>query len=461
MASDFGAQDSGFGLQPSAFESQAAPFWVAVVVGGFLRSAAPGCVARARPLGISGGSMPIRKRLPSLVFLGLATGLAVGLVAGGLCPAQAQDHSGARGPRLLRDLRDRLTGHGGPEALREAVLLPNAGVAREVMEGLSDHGGDDVVAARAALWVGHYHYGAGDAETALIWFEKAREINGGPAERSEADFWVAQCRNLLGRMQESEAGDQSHGVAAVLGRVARLDGELRVGRVESALRGYLALEADARRAGCLGPLLYRFGLAAASGAAGGDSGWPTVRSWGSACAISPEYALVQVMRPLRPPTASVDSFGDGDSTATSFVEAVVVSSADPGSIPAAVTPDGVPSEGVAGSAPGGAADGTVDRAVAGVLTGAAAGTVDAATARAAGDGAFTVQLGSFHDVERAAVEARRLQGLGLPVLVEAEDVEGVTWHRLRFGRYGTREDAEESALARCTGLGWRVVRVGP
>jgi hypothetical protein len=399
-------------------------------------------------------------RFSILVLLGLGTGPAAGLIAGGLCPAHAQDHSGARGPRLLRNLRDRLTGRGGPEALREAVLLPNAGAAREVMEGLSDHAGDDLIAARAALWVGHYHYGAGDAETALTWFEKAREINGGPLERSESDFWVAQCRNLLGRVQESESGDRSQGVVAVLARVARLDGELRVGRVESALRGYIELEADARRAGCLGPLLYRFGLAAASGAAGGDPGWLTVRAWGPACAMSPEYALVQVMRPARPPTASVGSSGNSDSTATPFVEAVVASSADPGSIQGVVPREGLPPEGGAGMAPGGASDGTVDRTVAGAATGAVAGAAGAASARAAGDAPFTVQLGSYHDAQRAAVEARRLQGLGLPVLVEAEEVEGVTWHRLRFGRYRTREDAEESALARCTGLGWRVVRVG-
>jgi hypothetical protein len=385
--------------------------------------------------------MPIRMRWPILVVLSLVTGL----VAGGLCAAHAQDRSGGRGPRLLRNLRDRLTGHGGPEALREAMLLPNAGAAREVMEGLTGRGGDGVVAARAALWVGHYHYGAGDAETALTWFEEARETNGGPSERAESDFWVAQCRNLLGRVQERELGDRSQGVAAVLGRVARLDGELRVGRVESALRGYLELEADARRAGCLGPLLYRFGLAAASGAVVGDLGWPTVRAWGPACAISPEYALVQVMRPSRPPTASVGFSGAGDSTATPFAEAPGTSSASPGLIPDAVTPDSLRSEGAGRTPPGGFAT----------------GASDAARTQAGGDGSFTVQLGSFHDPERAAREARRLQGLGLPVLVEVEEVEGGTLHRLRFGRYRTREEAEESALVRCTGLGWRVVRIGP
>ena len=68
--------------------------------------------------------MPIRMRLPFLLVLGLV----MGLVAGGLCAAQAQDRSGGRGPGLFRNLRDRLTGRGGPEALREAMLLPDAEV---------------------------------------------------------------------------------------------------------------------------------------------------------------------------------------------------------------------------------------------------------------------------------------------------------------------------------------------
>ena len=414
--------------------------------------------------------MQIRMRLPIPMVLCLTMGIAIALVAGGLCSAHAQYHGGSRGPRLLRNLRDRITGRGGPEALREAMLLPDGGAAREVMEGLADRGGDEVVAARAALWVGHYHYGAGDAETALTWFEKAREINGGPAERAESDFWVAQCRNLLGRVQESEPGEQSQGVAAVLGRVARLDGELRVGRVESALRGYLELEADARQAGCLGPLLYRFGLAAASGAAGGgDPGWPTVRAWGQACATSPEYALVQVMRPSWPPTASVGSAGNGDSTATPFVAVPGASSASPDPIlvpvPGAVTPDSLRSKGAVERPRDGGMDGArggvPDGATRGTPGGVAAGATSAATARGAGDGVFTVQLGSFHDAARATIEAQRLQGLGLSVRVEVEEAEDATWHRLRFGRYRTREEAEESALARCTGLEWRVVRVGP
>lgn len=397
--------------------------------------------------------MSIRMRLPVLMVFGLVAGLA----AGGLSSARAQDHNSGRGPRLLRNLRDRLTGRGGPEALREATLLPDAAAAREVMEGLAARGGDEMVAAQASLWVGHYHYGAGDAEAALIWFEKAREANGGPAERSEADFWVAQCRNLLGRVQESEPGDQGQGVAAVLGRVARLDGELRVGRVESALRGYVALEADARRDGCLGPLLYRFGLAAASGAAGADPGWPTVHAWGPACSTSPEYALVQVMRPSRPSSSSVGSSGRRDSTVTPFVEAPGVSSTGPGAGPGADSPDSLGSD---RAAAGGTGDGT-EGTPGGEASAGGAGAKGGSATRAGADGGFTLQLGSFHDAQRANAEARRLQGLGLAVHVEVEEEEGAAWHRLRFGRYRTREEAEESALARCTGLEWRVVQVGP
>ena len=154
---------------------------------------------------------------------------------------------------------------------------------------------------------------------------------------------------------------------------------------------------------------------------------------------------MQAMRPFRPPAASVGSSGSADSTATPFVETVGAPSADPGSGPGAVPPDSLRSEGVVPRPP----------------DGAAAGAAGAAATQTGGDGAFTVQLGSFQDADRAAIEARRLQGLGLPVRVEIEEVGGAAWHRLRFGRYRTREEAEESALARCTGLGWRVVRAVP
>jgi hypothetical protein len=233
-------------------------------------------------------------------------------------------------------------------------------------------------------------------------------------------------------------------VAAVLSRVARLDGELRVGRVQSALRGYFELEGDARRAGCLGPLLYRFGLAAASGAGGGELGWATVRAWAPECAVSPEYALVQVMQP--PPASAADSqtARGSDAIATPFVEM-------PGAPPA----EPVSNAGVTGADRGSAEDGP--SAPGEGVTGAA----EARIATPDRGGAFTVQLGSFHDVERATREARRLEGLGLPVRVEVEEVDGAMWHRVRLGRYRSREEAEESALARCTGLEWRIVRVGP
>jgi hypothetical protein len=389
--------------------------------------------------------MPIRTRPLILLVLVLLAGVA----AGGLCAAYAQGQTvpskgrGGLGPGLFRNLRDRLLGRSGPDALREATLLSDGSAARDVMEGLAGRGGDEITAGRAALWMGHYHYGAGDTEAALAWFEKARQAGDGPTERSESGFWVAQCRNILGRAQESASGSQGEGVAAVLGQVARLDGELRVGRVESALRGYLGLEADARRAGCLGPLLYRFGLAGASGAGGTDLGWSTVRAWEPACAISPEYALVQAMQP----PAAVSAASGGEASATPFVE----------------VPGGAAAERDSGGGTTGGASGAADRIPQGEggpppRAGVAG---DAATPRSGADGGYAVQLGSFRDADRAVREAQRLEGLGLAVRVEAEQVDGVVWHRIRLGLYGSREEAEESALARCTGLEWRIVRVGP
>jgi cell division septation protein DedD len=378
--------------------------------------------------------MPIRMRFRILSAIVLAASLAAGTHSG----ARAQDWSGGRGSALFRNLRDRLLGRGGPEALREALRLPDAGAAREVMEGLAGRGGDEAVVARAALWVGHYHYGAGEVEAALPWFEKAREAGGGSAERTESDFWIAQCRNLLGRTQPGEPDEGGDGSAAVLGRVARLDGELRVGRVESALRGYLDLEGAARQAGCLGPLLYRIGLAAASGAGDRDLGWATVRAWSPVCTVSPEYALVQAMQPSPLPTGPSESSGDDrDSTATPFVEVPGAPAVEPGPVPVA---------------PEGEGEGSPGKAV----TGRGNPAAEAGAARA-----FSVQLGSFRDAEGAAREARRLQALGLPLRVEVEEIDGETWHRLRLGRYRTREEAEETALARCTGLEWRIVQVEP
>jgi cell division septation protein DedD len=365
--------------------------------------------------------------------------LALSVASGATSDSRAQDRDGGIGSGLLRNLRDRLTRHGGPEALREAMLLPDAAEARQVMEGLAGRGGDPIVSARAALWVGHYHYGAGDAEAALTWFAKAHDAGGGPAERAESDFWLAQCRNLLGRAQESDAGERGEGSPAVLARVARFDGELRVGSVESALRGYLGLEREARAAGCLGPLLYRLGLAASSGAAGSALDQVAVDSWAPDCVVSPEYALVREMRPFVPAAAPAAP-ATGDSTAATFAEAPA---ADTTSAPEA----GLSPESALG----------VSRA--GETT-PATGT-GAGSASAGGDRPFCVQLGSFHDAERAAREAARLQRLGLPVRIEVEEADGETWHRLRLGRYGSREEAEESALTRCTGLEWRIVRVGP
>jgi hypothetical protein len=384
--------------------------------------------------------MPMRARFPILLAFLLAVGSAVAV-----SPARAQDREGGHHPGLFRNLRDRLIGRGGAEALREATLLPDAAAARDVMEGLAGRGGDDVVAARAAIWAGHYHYGAGDTEAALAWFEKARASGGGPAERAESDFWTAQCRNLLGRTQEGDAGGEGGGSTAVLASLARLDGELRVGRVESVLQGYLGLEREARRAGCLGPLLYRVGLVAASGTGGDNLGWSTVRAWAPACAEAPEYALVQAMQPTALRAAPPVPAASPDSGATPFAEA-------PGGAP------NVPDAARGVSPDAGLPPATGRPAPSGQDAPPAA---DATPPEVPEYGAFCIQLGSFRDGERAAREARRLEGLGLGVRVEIQESRGEMWYRLRLGSFRTSQEAEETARARCTGLDWRVVRVEP
>jgi cell division septation protein DedD len=373
--------------------------------------------------------MPTR-RCPVLLAVFL---VVAGLAAGGVTPACAQEREG-RTTSIFRGLRDRLLGRGGPDALREAMLLPDGRAAREVMEGLAGRGGDAVTAARAALWLGHYHYGAGDTEAALGWFEKARSGDGGAAERAESDFWTAQCRNLLGRAQDAAPGGGGEGAAAVLGRVARLDGELRVGRVESALRGYVDLEGEARQAGCLGPLLYRIGLAASAGAGTGEIGWSTVAAWAPSCVASPEYALVRAMQPAVVVPAAAPAASPGDTLAVPFVEAA--------------------------GGPGTGASGLEHPATTGATEAINAGGAPVAAAEAA-DGEYSIQLGSYRDADRARAEAARLGDLGLAVRLDVRTENGETRNRILLGRYRSQDEAEETALARCTGLEWRIIRVEP
>ena len=163
------------------------------------------------------------------------------------------------------------------------------------MEDLAGREGDDVVGG------GELRSGSATTTTApaisrpaSTWFDQgARDRRSDRRNARRSDFWV-------GAMPESPrpgagAGDgrRGEGSDAVLARVARLDGELRVGRVESAVRGYLALERRRASAGCLGPLFYRLGLAATTGKRRRRSRLGRDGRVGSRSAASPEFALVR------------------------------------------------------------------------------------------------------------------------------------------------------------------------
>jgi nucleoid DNA-binding protein len=60
-------------------------------------------------------------------------------------------------------------------------------------------------------------------------------------------------------------------------------------------------------------------------------------------------------------------------------------------------------------------------------------------------GRYTVQVSSWPTQEKADEEAGRLAKAGLDAYVQAGDVAGSTWFRVRIGHYGTQKEAEEAA----------------
>ncbi len=202
-------------------------------------------------------------------------------------------------PGLFEEIKSRLSGRSAEQIWDEASRMPSAMAAVPLMEALAKRTGEPEYSGRAALWLGHFYYGAGQIEDALTWFEQAEEQKG-DKPTAEPAFWAAQCRNLLGRPNEAAAESAEQGTDGVLAAVAEHDGELRTGELAAALDGYLSLEGAARRAGCLGPLLYRIGLVAST-AAGRNVGrridWDLVKGWEPGAAASPERGLVAAMAP--------------------------------------------------------------------------------------------------------------------------------------------------------------------
>jgi hypothetical protein len=348
-----------------------------------------------------------------------------------LCaPAVFAQSPGGKRPGLLQEIRSRLSFRSASEVWEEARLNPSVDQARPMMESLLERRGDPLYAARAALWLGHLEYGAQQTERALEFFEVAAgKAEAGP-ERAEASFWATQCRALLGR--GDDRASRTGGLFGVLEAMARADAELRAGRAGEALRGFILLEGDARRAGCLGPLLYRIGLANAStgGADARDSGpiWEVIARWAHDAPVSPERALAAAMvpepaarpQPTPPPTVGDSTGGAGAS----------------GAGPNSAGPDGAGASGA----------------------GSGSAEPDGSSRRSS---AYAVQLGAFHDPERARSRLAQLTAQGLPVRVEREERDGETFYKIRLGEARSREEAQELALRFCRGLEYQIVRVEP
>ncbi len=347
--------------------------------------------------------------------------LVAAALTGPVLPRAEAQGEPPRRTGIWGEIRDWLTRADAAELVARAGSIPSAAEAFPLYEAAASR--DRSAAAQAAcLWLGHFHHGAGDLTAALYWYEKGADLEADPGPRAEAIFWTTQCRELLGR--EGEGGlprAERGGVHDLLRRIAEADGLVRRGRGADAIASYLALEDEARRAGCVGPLLYRLGLVAAGGRGNGlETG--QLQTLARVAAASPERAQVSALvsvEPSSPPPAPAGEAGRG----TYFAEVAAGDTARSAFDPAA-------SEGaVAEAAPG------------------------------ASRPAFAVQLGAFRDPAGARREAERLRDLGLEARIEEEEVGNERFHAVRVGTMRSAEEAEEFARTRCTGLSWRVVRV--
>jgi len=59
---------------------------------------------------------------------------------------------------------------------------------------------------------------------------------------------------------------------------------------------------------------------------------------------------------------------------------------------------------------------------------------------------YTLQFGAFSIEENATAFAEQLEAFIDGLKIESVETRGRTWHRVRVGRYSTREKAEADAL---------------
>lgn len=347
----------------------------------------------------------------------------------GMSRAQ-EDATGPDGDNILEGLKNVLSFRSPAEAYQAALRVPSADLALPAMKNLAENKGDAEIAARAGIWVGLYYYGAGATRDALSWFETAAKAGAEGAEHARAQFWTEQCRNLL---EDEGSGDAAarggaSTVSDVLAGLAIGDQDLRHGKAGAALRQYLALEGDASRLGCLGPVYYRVALVLATAPSAADGlgvDANALRGWEARTALSPERALA----------AAFEEGGDTRPTAADST-----STAEP-------APD---EEEDAEAAP--AADTARSEA-------AERGERSATPIPSSTREVYSIQLGAFHDRNRARAEMERLTLRGLSVRLDHESDASGDWYRIRVGRESSREAAEALADRVCAGLDHSIVKV--
>lgn len=72
-------------------------------------------------------------------------------------------------------------------------------------------------------------------------------------------------------------------------------------------------------------------------------------------------------------------------------------------------------------------------------------TPPARTITESGTGNFTVQVSAWMTQQKADAEAAKLSAAGYTAFVEDASVAGESWYRVRVGRYGTMEEAQQAA----------------
>ena len=104
-----------------------------------------------------------------------------------------------RPPGILRGLIGELVPGSAREIEERASQARDGAEALRLYGSLQSRFGGTPEGVRAALWVGIYYYGAGEEESSLEYFERARRNARDPELLARAEFWCDQVRLRTGR----------------------------------------------------------------------------------------------------------------------------------------------------------------------------------------------------------------------------------------------------------------------